>query len=219
MTRTLADLKTRMNTLRLNHGQVAAVMEASRLASGMLPAARHAMIRKLRRADVPFGKGEIVKQSPREEFIYEFVHLAELGLAMKLLSEGMRFGHAVELVSRHRAILRNFYEEALLEAESGRGTPIPMTMLDPIGKDSKTGKPIYPEASGLYLDFSASQQNGILLIAEPRLLDPKAATSHYMGLRDGFYPLPLIALSQICMRIEKVASATKPVRRGPKPRS
>ena len=219
MTRSLADLRIRMQTLRLNHGQVAEVMEGTRLASGMVPSARHAMIRKLRRAFVPFGKGEIVKESPREELIYEFVHLAELGLAMKLLSEGMRFGHVVELVSRHRNVLRRFYKEALLEAYSGRGTPIPMTMLDPIETDPKTGKPSYPEGSGLYLDFNASQQNGILLIAEPRLLDPKAAISHYMGLQDGFYPLPLIALSQVCTRIEKVASASQPVRRGPKPRT
>jgi|GEM_PF-2398701 len=219
MTQERPDLQTRMTTLRLNHGQVAQALEDSGLASGMLPSARHAMIRKLRRAHVPFGKGEIVKESARDEVIYEFVHLAELGLAMKLLSEGMRFSHAVELVSRHRSILRRFYKEALLEADSGRGAPIPMIMLDPVRTDPKTGKPVYPNAAGLYLDFRATQQNGVLLLAEPKLLDPKAAISHFMGLQDGFYPLPLVALSQICTRIEKVASATLPVKRGPKPRT
>ena len=219
MTDSRNDLAIRISSLRLGHGQVAKVMEDTRLAVGMAPSARDAMIRKLRRAYVPFGKGEIVKDSPHEEVIFEFVHLVELGLAMKLLSEGIRFGHAVDLVSRHRPLLRAFYEEALLEADSGRGTPIPMTMLDPIGTDPKTGDTIYQHAAGLYLDFRASQQNGILLMAEPKLLDPKEAISHYMGLEDGFYPLPLVPLSQICTRIEKFASATQPVRRGPKART
>lgn len=218
MTRKLADLQTRMTTLRLNHGQVAQVMDDTGLASGMTASARHAMIRKLRRSYVPFGKGEIIKESAREEVIYEFVHLAELGLALKLLNEGMRFGHVVELVSRHRSVLRPFYKEALLEDESGRGTPIPLTMFDPIGTDPKSSKPIYPQAAGLYLDFRATQQNGILLLSEPKLLDPKAAILHLTGLQDGLYPLPLVPLSQICTRVEKVASATLPIRRGPKPR-
>ena len=208
-----------MANLRLNHGQVAQVMDDTGLASGMVPSARHAMIRKLRRSDVPFDNGEIVKESAREEVFYEFVHLAELGLAMKLLNEGMRFGHVVELVSRHRSVLRPFYKEALVEAESGRGTPIPLTMLDSTGTDTKSGEPIYPKAAGLYLDFKATQMNGILLLSEPKLLDPKAAILHLTGYQDGLYPLPLVPLSQICTRIEKVASATLPVRRGPKPRN
>ena len=194
-------------------------MDDTGLASGMVPSARHAMIRKLRRSDVPFDNGEIVKESAREEVFYEFVHLAELGLAMKLLNEGMRFGHVVELVSRHRSVLRPFYKEALVEAESGRGTPIPLTMLDSTGTDTKSGEPIYPKAAGLYLDFKATQMNGILLLSEPKLLDPKAAILHLTGYQDGLYPLPLVPLSQICTRIEKVASATLPVRRGPKPRN
>ena len=213
------DLSIRMNSLRLNHGQVAKVMEDTRLASGMVPSARDAMIRKLRRSDVPFAKGEIHKESPNDEVFYEFVHLAELGLAMRLLGEGLRFGHAVQLVSRHRSVLRCFYREALLEANSGRGAPIPLTMLDPIRVDPKTGEPTYPEAAGLYLDFVANQQNGILLLSEPELLGPKAAISRFMSLEDGFRPLPLVALSQLCSRIEKIASATPPVKRGPKPRN
>ena len=219
MAHDLAHLQTRMATLRLNHGQVAQVMDDTGLASGMVPSARHAMIRKLRRSDVPFGKGEIVKESARDEVIYEFVHLAELGLAMKLLSDGIRFGHVIELVSRHRSVLRPFYKEALLEAESGRGTSIPLTMLDPTGTNPKSGEPDYPQAAGLYLDFRATQQNGVLLLSEPKLLDPKAAILHLTGLQDGLYPLPLVSRSQICTRIEKVASATLPVKRGPKPRN
>jgi len=219
MTSFQTDLQSRMATLRLNHGQVAQVMEDTRLAAGMVASARHAMIRKLRRSDVPFGKGELVKESARDEVIYEFVHLAELGLALKLLSDGMRFGHVVELVGRHRSVLRPFYKKALLEAETGKGTPISLTMLDPIGTNPKTGEPTYPRAAGLYLDFRARQQNGFLLLSEPKLLDPKAAILHLTGIQDGLYPLPLVPLSQICTRIEKVASATLPVRRGPKPRN
>jgi len=218
MTDSLSDLAIRMSSLRLNHGQVAEVMDGSQLASGMLPTARHAMIRKLRRSFVPFANGEIIKDNPRDEVIYHYIHVAELGLILKLLNNGMRFSHAVSLVSRHRTILRQFYKEALLEADTGRGEPVPMTMLGPVGIDPKTGEPLYEHAAGLYLDFCAFQQNGVLSMSEPKLLGPKAAISRFMSLEDGLYPVPLVPLSQICTRIEKIAAATAPIKRGPRPR-
>jgi len=219
MTDSLTDLTIRMSSLRLNHGQVAEVMDGTQLASGMLPSARDAMIRKLRRSHVPFAKGEIIKDNPRDEVIYHFVHLAELGLSLKLLNDGMKFSQVVALVSQHRVILRGFYREALLEANSGRGEPVPLTMLDPVGTDPKTGEPLYEHAAGLYLDFCAFHRNGVLLMSEPKLLGPKAALSRFMSMEDGLYPVPLVALSQLCTRIEKIASATVPVKRGRKPRT
>jgi len=214
----LADLNNRIDILRLNHGQAAIVIVGTNLAAGMAPSALHAMIRKLRRANVPFTEAESIKEDLRDELKYDFCQLVELALAVKLLNDGMAFRHVVSLVSKHRPILRQFYREALLEANSGRGTPQPMTMLAPLGTDRYTGEAIYERAAGLYLDFCAFQQNGVLTMSEPKLLGPMAAISRFMSLQDGLYPFPLIALSQICTRVEKIASSTPPVKRGPKPR-
>ena len=212
----MSDIKAhRLNqiqTLKLSHGQALLAIRGTRLAENMAETAFQSMAKKLRRAHVPFEpKPENSWQW--EEVIYHYEHLIEFAVAFKMLADGISFRHIIGLLTQHRVKLHSFYREAYLEADIGRGIPRALinTTANPQNKETRE-----IGIGGLYLDFRASYSNGIISSPDPVLLDPVQATERYMSIYDGLYPYALIALSQICQRVVKIAEATPPVKRGRK---
>jgi len=208
MTNSQANLRLRMTTLKLSHGQALRVMTDTGLAAGMTDTALNSMVKKFRLNGLPFErKDEGTYQW--EETVYHYEHLVELALALKMLSDGMAFRHIVSLLTKYRSKLRGFYNEALISGDTGKGSP--RTIINP---DPFKGELTEIQVSGLYLEFKALARNGSLNASEPELISPWMAVERYMACYDGLYPFPLIMLTQICQRVLKVAEGTPPVRRG-----
>ena len=208
MTDSQANLRLRMKTLKLSHGQALRVMIDTGLAAGMTDSALNSMVKKFRLNGLPFErKDEGAYQW--EETVYHYEHLVELALALKMLSDGMAFRHIVSLLTKYRSKLRGFYNEALIAGDTGKGSP--RTIINP---DPFKGELTEIHVSGLYLEFKALARNGSLNASEPELISPWMAVERYMACYDGLYPFPLIMLTQICQRVLKVAEGTPPVRRG-----
>ena len=208
MTKPHSTLPLRMKTLKLSHGQALRVMTDTGLAAGMTDSALNSMVKKFRLNGLPFEKKE-EGSNQWEETIYQYEHLVELALALKMLSDGMAFRHIVSLLTKYRSKLHRFYVEALLAADTGMGRPRTIVNPEPL-------KGELPEVhiSGLYLEFTALARHGAMNASEPKLISPWKAVERFMASYDGLYPFPLIMLSQICQRVLKVAEGTPPVKRG-----
>lgn len=202
------DLLLRSKALKLSHGQAVLAMKGTRLAEHMTETALNSMVKKLRLKKVPFQPEEVGTYQ-WEEIVYRYEHLVELAIALKMLGDGMAFRHVVSLLTKYRQPLRKFYREALLESRSDRGQERLITNPKPIA-DEESELCI----AGMYLDFRATYNNGVLGSQGPILLGPWEAFDRYMARYDGLYPFPLIMLSQICERVLKVAEKVPQVKRG-----
>jgi hypothetical protein len=194
----------------LTHGQAVWILRHTGISGELGDAALNAMVKKLRLHGVPFDVNEL-KGERHDMAPYGFEHVIELCVAASLISDGLAFRHAVGLLTRHRKMLRKLYQEALLEADTGRGAPIEVTAQ--IGITMET-----TWASGLYLDFLAMRRNGVLSSSGPKLLSPWQALERNMGSYEGLHPSPLIPLSQLCERAFKLSGAVPEIKRGrPRP--
>lgn len=205
-------LLPQIQSLKLSHGQALLVIRGTRLAEHMTETAFQSMVKKFRRADVPFEPNED-KSSQWEEITYCYEHVAELAVAFKMQADGIAFRYITGLLINHRPKLHKLYHEAYLEAATGRGAP--RTLLN-ANADAQNKEAPKLTVGGLYLDFRATYSNGIISSPGPVLLDPVQATERFMSIYDGLYPYPPLALSQICQSVVKIAEATPPVKRGRK---
>lgn len=210
MTILQTDLVLRSKALKLSHGQALLVMKGTRLAESMTETALNSMVKKLRLNELPFERDEVGTYQ-WEEIVYRYQHLVELAIALKMLADGMAFRHVVSLLTKYRKLLRKYYREALLESRSGRGGD--RLIVNPIPSSGELSE---MNIGGMYLDFRATYNNGMLGSLGPELIGPWAAFERYMAYYDGLYPFPLIMLSQICERVLKIAENTPPVKRGRK---
>ena len=196
----------RLDQISLSHGQAIWVIETMQIAGWLDASGLNAVVKKFRRHLVPFSEDELLK--PKWEAVrYEFEHLLEIVIALKMTSDGMAFRHIMSLLTNHRKKLRLLYRRAFLEAESGLGTPMEIRSAD--GRSMKI--------SGLYLDFSATARvNGMLATLGPTALSPWEALQRYMGPYMSVHMFPLIRISQLATEAVRLAEAAPEVRRGPK---
>jgi hypothetical protein len=173
------------------------------ISGGLEMSALNAMVRKLRRHHVPFSAEELDKDQ-WEEVQYSFEHIVEVCLALKLLAEGISFRHVVSLLTGHRPRLRKLFATALIDADSGRGSALEVSVK---GRGSTN-------ISGLYLDFHATHEAGVLAAGRPELLDPWDALQKYMGFYRGLHPVGLIRLSQLATEAVRLAQVAPAIRRG-----
>ena len=190
----------------LTHGQAIWILRHTGISGELGDAAMNAMVKKLRLHGVPFNVNEL-KGAHHDMVPYGFEHVVDLCVAANLISDGMAFRHAVSLLTRHRKTLRQFYREALLEADTGRGVPIEIKAR--VGTKTQATK-----ASGLYLDFKATRHDGVLSSPGPKLLSPWEALERSIGSYLGLHPSPLIRLSQLCDRIYDLSASVPEIKRG-----
>lgn len=196
----------RLSQISLSHGQAIWVIEAMQIAGWLDATGLNAVVKKLRRHLVPFSEEEL--QKPKWEAVrYEFEHLLEIVVALKMTADGMAFRHIISLLTNHRKKLRLIYRRAFLEAESGLGAPLEIRAAD--GRSMNI--------SGLYLDFSATARvKGMLATLAPTALAPWEALQRYMGLYIGVHMFPIIRISQLATEAVRLAEAAPEVKRGPK---
>ena len=196
-----------ISTLSLTHGQVLQTIEAMHIAEWLDRPALDSVLKKLRRDLVPFTDEELDKPQ-WEQVHYDYVHLIECVVAIKMMAEGISHRHIVGLLTSDRPKLREAYKMAYTEANAGLGSPIPLK--HPDGREIRI--------SGLYLDFMASiNKLGVLSTSGPRLLDPWQALNRYMGTYTGFHPLPPIRLTDLATEAVRIAVHMPVLKRGRKP--
>jgi len=202
----MGDDLRRLDQISLSHGQAIWVVEAMQVAAWLDTAGLNAVVKKLRRHFVPFSEEELRK--PRwEEVRYDFEHLLEIVVALKMTADGMAFRHIVSLLANHRKKLRLIYRRAFLEAENGLGAPLEIRSSD--GRSMSI--------SGLYLDFSATARvDGMLTTLAPTALAPWEALQRYMGLYISVHMFPPIRISQLATEAVRLAKAAPEVKRGRK---
>ncbi len=193
-------------SLSLSHGQVLQTIEAMHIAEWLDRPALDSVLKKLRRDHVPFSAEELDKPQ-WQQVRYEFVHLIECVVAIKMMAEGIAHRHIVALLTFNRPKLRETYKKAYSEAFSGLGAPIQIKHPD--------GDEI--QISGLYLDFMAViNKQGVLTTRGPVLLDPWKALNRFMGSYSGLHPLPPIRLSDLAVEAIRIARQMPEIKRGRK---
>ena len=192
--------------LRLSHGQVLQTIEAMHIAEWLDRPALDSVLKKFRRDYVPFSAEELDKPQ-WQQLRYDYVHLIECVVAVKMMAEGIAHRHIVGLLTFDREKLREAYKKAYLEAFSGLGAPV--VLKHPNGSEV--------QISGLYLDFMATiNQGGVLTTPGPILLDPWKALNRYMASYSGLHPLPPIRLSDLATEAVRIARQMPEVKRGRK---
>jgi hypothetical protein len=196
----------RLNGISLSHGQAMWVVGAMHIAEWLDPAALNSILKKFRRHFVPFSEEEL-KKPQWEEVRYGYERLVEIIVALKMTADGTAFRHVVGLLTHDRNKLRLIYRRAFIEANSGQGAPLEVSVAD--------GRKI--SISGLYLDFNAVLHvSGTLGTSGPIALDPWKALERYMGFYGGLHLLPPIRLSQLATEAMRLAEVAPAVRRGRK---
>ena len=195
-----------ISNLALSHGQVMYVIEAMHIAEWLDRPALDSVLKKFRRALVPFSSDELDKPH-WDEHRFLYVHLVECVVAMKMVSDGLSFRHVVSLLTFEREKLRSHYLRAFGEATVGEGKEIEISMPD--GRAIRIG--------GLYLDFMATiNKDGVLSTTGPRLLSPWEALNRYMGVYLGLHPSMPIRLSQLATEAVRIAQSAPVYKRGRK---
>ncbi len=190
----------------LTHGQVLQTIEAMHIAEWLDRPALDSVLKKLRRDHVPFTAEELDKPQ-WQQVRYEFVHLIECVVAIKMMAEGIAHRHIVALLTFDRAKLREAYKKAYSDALAGLGAPV--SLKHPDGSEI--------QISGLYLDFMATlNKDGVLTTPGPILLDPWRALNRYMASYSGLHPLPPIRLSDLATEAVRIARQMPEVKRGRK---
>ncbi len=190
----------------LSHGQVLQTIEAMHIAEWLERPALDSVLKKFRRDLVPFSAEELNKPQ-WQQLHYDYVHLIECVVAVKMMAEGIAHRHIVALLTFDRAKLREAYKRALAEAISGLGAPV--YLKHPVGSEI--------QISGLYLDFMATlNKDGVLTTPGPVLLDPWKALNRYMASYSGLHPLPPIRLSDLATEAVRIARQMPEVKRGRK---
>jgi hypothetical protein len=195
-----------ISNLALSHGQVMYVIEAMHIAEWLDRPALDSVLKKFRRALVPFSADELDKPH-WDEHRFLYVHLVECVVAMKMVADGLSFRHVVSLLTYDREKLRAQYLRAFGEATLGEGTEIEISTPD--GRLMRVG--------GLYLDFMATiNRDGVLSTTGPRLLSPWEALNRYMGVYLGLHPSMPIRLSQLVTEAVRIAQSAPVYKRGRK---
>lgn len=196
-----------ISAISLTHGQVLQTIEAMHIAEWLDRPALDSILKKLRRDHVPFTAQELDKPQ-WEQLRYNYVHLIECVVAIKMMAEGIAHRHIVGLLTFDRPKLREAYKTAFIEAKTGLGKPVLINHPD--------GREIL--ISGLHLDFMATiNKLGVLMSHGPLLLDPWQALNRYMGLYNGMHPLPSIRLSELATEAVRFAVHMPELKRGRKP--
>jgi len=195
-----------ISNLALSYGQVMYVIEAMHIAEWLDRPALDSVLKKFRRALVPFSANELDKPH-WDEHRFLYVHLVECVVAMKMVADGLSFRHVVSLLTFDREKLRGQYLKAFHEAMVGEGKEIEISIPD--GRVMRVG--------GLYLDFMATiNTDGVLSTTGPRLLSPWEALNRYMGVYLGLYPSMPIQLSQLATEAVRIAQGAPVYKRGRK---
>jgi hypothetical protein len=131
----------------------------------------------------------------------------ELAVALALRTQAILSRDIIHLLATCRPILRPNYRRAWLERETQLGAPRPVTIDGSIRR----------RFSGVYLDLSLTySERGVLLMHEPRLLDPVQALDYYMAHHRSLYPRPPLPLSQYAEDIVRMAEGAPEIKRGRK---
>lgn len=196
-----------ISQLALSHGQVLWTIEAMHIVEWLDRPALDSVLKKFRREKVPDFSESGQKGRQGADFSYNYEHLMDCIVALKLVAEGLPFRHVVALMRFDSEKLWSHYKRAYLEAESGLGAGLPISTPD--------GRSI--TVSGVYLDFFVvNAKHGGISTLGPRLLDPWAALNRYLGFYQGLHPTGLIRLSQLATEAVRIAKEAPIVRRGRK---
>ncbi len=195
---------TRIDLLALSHGQARWVLDYLGLHAGEDVQTFDAYIKSLRRDGVPFARDEL-GVGPGHNLKYRYSHMMELAVALALRTQGVLSRDIVGLLAFHRTLLRSHYRRAWLERESGVGAPRKVVI------EGITERRI----SGAYLTLELGYNSyGVLMMMEPKLIDPVDAFDHYMGLHRLVYPRPPLPISQIAEDIVRLAEGVPEIKRG-----
>ncbi len=196
-----------ISEISLSHGQVMYVIESMHIAEWLDRPALDSVLKKFRRSLIPFSADELEKPH-WDEHRYDYFHLVECVVAMKMVADGLAFRHVVSLLSFDRDKLRSLYSKALMDVSFGEGKEIKITAVD--GRVMRVG--------GLYLDFIATiSKDGVLSTPGPCLLGPWEALNRYMGEYVGLHPSMPIRLSQLAAEAVRIAQSAPVYKRGRRP--
>ena len=194
----------RIDRIGLTHGQARRVLSDLGLHAGDDELTFDSYIKSLRRDGVPFAPDEL-GVGTGHNLKYRYPHLMELAVALALRTQGILSRHIVGLLAHHRSAFRPLYRRAWLERESGLGAP----------RGVRIDGSAPSQISGTYLDLALMySSSGALVIAEPRLLDPRQALAYFMAHHQSVYPRPPLPVSQYAQDIVHLAENAPEIKRG-----
>ena len=198
---------SKLPSFSLSHGQVLWTIETMHIVEWLDRPALDSVLKKFRREKVPDFSESGQKGRQGADFVYQYEHLMDCIVALKLVAEGLAFRHVSSLMRFDPQKLWSLYKRAFLESDSGLGSGI--TISAPDGQNIKI--------SGVYLDFFVvnSKHGGISTLG-PRLLDPWSALNRYMGFYQGIHPTGLLRLSQLATEAVRIAKEAPIIKRGRK---
>jgi hypothetical protein len=193
-----------IDRIGLSHGQARWVLIHLGLHAGEDEPTFNSYIKSLRRDGVPFDPDEL-GVGAGYNLTYRYSHLMELAVALALRTQGVLSRHIVGLLGQYRSILRSHYRQAWLERDTGLGEPRKVVI------DGNTER----RFSGAYLDLSLQYtSDGVLVVIEPRLLDPVQALDYYMAGHQSLYPRPPLPISQFAEDVVRLAEDAPAIKRG-----
>jgi hypothetical protein len=193
-----------IDLLALSHGQARWVLTHLGLHAGEDEPTFDSYIKSLRRDGVPFAPDEL-GVGAGHNLKYRYPHLMELAVALALRTQGILARDIVGLLAAHRTLLRSHYRRAWFERNAGLGAPREVVINDFTKR----------RIAGVYLNLQLSYTaRGILMMIEPKLINPIDAFDHYMGLHRQVYPRPPLPISQIADDIVGLAEGAPEIKRG-----